>query len=43
MSVYRITFESVFEIEAEDESQAIAQLPDTIDWEDGDIVEVEEL
>lgn len=43
MSTYRITFQAVFDIEAESEDEAMAQLNDTIDWGDGDIIEVEEL
>ena len=43
MKTYRITFEAVFDVEAVDESDAMTKLPDTLDWGEGDIVEIEEV
>ena len=43
MKTYRITFQAVFEIEAGSEDEAFEKLNPSIDWGDGDIIEVEEL
>ena len=41
--IFRFTFQAVFDVEADTEDEAYAKLPESFDWDNGYIIDCEEV